>query len=345
MDMDAGDIRLVPVNKSWDDRRIVIGKRYTGLGDCITSLLGAWRFARRTGRALVADWRFSCYSEEERVNVFGKLFATPTELAAVPFLGDDRVNDLRPIGTFHSPEVWDVRRLHEAPFEGERGDRERIMRLLSGSGDVPEDVVVFEHCLAGGFANEEESRAFMGALEPLPVFADEIDRFAERYLAGRYVIGVHVRHGNGGSVMAHAAAWRRPSEVLDRLRRCVESCVRALEERGDQPVVVLVCTDSAVIEKYVRERWPNVVCRPKPFRRVGEGELHLGPCAWQGLQDAVAEMFLLAKSDVLLRYPNSSFADLARCLKRPEPDGLRLSGESLFADDGGEVGDGFIEAV
>jgi hypothetical protein len=219
------------------------------------------------------------------------------------------------------------------------------MGLLSGSGDVLEDVVVFEHCLAGGFANDEEARAFMSALELLPVFADEINGFAERYLDGRYVIGVHVRHGNGGSVMAHAAAWRRPSKVLDKLTRSVESCVRALEERGDQPVVVFVCTDSAVIEKYVRERWPNVVCRPKPFRRVGEGELHFGPCAWRGLEDAVVEMFLLAKSDVLLRYPNSTFADLARCLKRPEPDGLRLSGESLFAHDSGEVGDGFVKAV
>lgn len=302
--------------------RIVIGKRFTGLGDCLSSLLGAWRFARRTGRLLVADWRFSCYSPEPTCNLFGTIFVSPLQLAGVRFIGDDRVNDLQPAGSYYMPQIWNSTSIHEAPLKGERGDVSQILSLLSGSDDAPEDVVVFERCLAGGFATEEESRVFFGSLQPLPLIAEKIKDFSEQWFGDRYVIGVHIRHGNGGNIMGYAPYWRSPSKALEQVTESIIKCFQELQKRGDREVVIFLCTDSEVIEHHGRLRWPNVVCRSKHFRERGKGEMHLGPESWLGIQDAVTEMFLLAKSDVLIRYPQSTFSSLAYYLKGPEPSGM-----------------------
>lgn len=303
-------------------QRIVISKRYTGLGDCVTSLLGAWRFARRTGRSLVADWRFSCYSVEPDCNLFATIFLAPPLLAGVRFLGDDRVNDLQPAGSYYMPRIWNPASIHTAPVEGERGDGAEIMALLRGNEDAPEDIVVFEQCLGGGFATEAESYLFFSALQPVPIIAERIERFAEKWFSDRYVIGVHIRHGNGGNIMGHAPYWRSAETALGQVTRSIASCFGELEKRGDRKVVVFLCTDSEAIEAFGRSHWPNVVCRPKHFNQRGKGELHLAPESWRGVHDGVAEMFLLARSDVLIRYPESSFANLAQSLKRPEPSGL-----------------------
>src|SRR5262245_33715009 len=197
--------------------RLVISKRYTGLGDCITSLLGAWRFARRTQRTLVADWRFSPYATDFYCNVFDTIFESPPLLAGVPFIGDGRVNTLQPTGSFFMPHIWNATSLHTAPMHGERGDLEAILALLNSANDTPEDIVVFERCLAGGFATLEESRSFLSALRPKPAIAQAIERFAAQYFAQRSLIGVHVRHGNGGNIMGYTPFWRHPDKALQRI--------------------------------------------------------------------------------------------------------------------------------
>lgn len=306
--------------------RMVISKRYTGLGDCLTSLLGAWRFARRTRRALVADWRFSCYATEPCRNLFGAIFATPTMLAGVPFLGDDRVGDLHPSGTFYMPEVWDGESMHKPPATSIRGNAAEVLALLRSGADTAEDVVVFEQCLAGGYASDDEAREFFSALQPLPVIAQHVEYFAAERFGGRRVIGVHVRHGNGGDIMGHARWWRRPADAMARLTRSVLECVQAVQRCTAEVPVLFLCTDSNAVEDYAHRHWPGVISRPKRFRAPGAGEMHLGPDAWRGVEDAVVEMFLLARCDVLIRYPESSFSALAYSLKRAEPAGLAWPG-------------------
>src|SRR5471030_2756028 len=56
-------------------RRYVISIRsQTGLGDHLICLAAAWRFARDTGRVLVADWRFSPYTLAAKDNLFPLCF-------------------------------------------------------------------------------------------------------------------------------------------------------------------------------------------------------------------------------------------------------------------------------
>jgi len=299
--------------------RVVIAKRWTGFGDCIVSLLAAFRFAQRTGRMLVADWRFSAYASNSRSNVFSLVFEPQPLFAGVPFIGDDRIHELVPAGPFH-PATWDAEKLHMPPTRGEVGDEAAAAALITGGSDVAAPVVVFDNCLAHAAPPRDECRRLLGALRPRPSIAEAVEVFAAEHFAGRPVVGVHVRHGNGGNIMGHARFWMRPVIAIERVLRATRRAVRALEAHAGVPPLVFLCTDSAAVEAALRLSWPGLLTRPKSFRPRGSGELHLGPEAQACRDDALVEMFLLARCDVLIRYPPGSFFSFwGAVMKRPSP--------------------------
>jgi len=69
--------------------------RRAGLSDRLICLGAVWRFARTTERTLVADWRRSVYSLDQAESPFPLCFEPLTDLAGVPFIGDERVTGLR----------------------------------------------------------------------------------------------------------------------------------------------------------------------------------------------------------------------------------------------------------
>src|ERR1700733_11022962 len=75
-------------------RYVISIRRHTGLGDHLICLAAAWRFARDTGRVLVADWRFSPYTLAAKDNLFPLCFEVPSSLAGVPFIGANDVGEL-----------------------------------------------------------------------------------------------------------------------------------------------------------------------------------------------------------------------------------------------------------
>ena len=70
--------------------RYVLARRWSGLGDCLVSLLAAHRYAKATGRALVVDWRHSSYAPPER-NLFALVFEPPGVWDGVPVLAGRNV--------------------------------------------------------------------------------------------------------------------------------------------------------------------------------------------------------------------------------------------------------------
>jgi hypothetical protein len=55
--------------------RHVVSIRMTGLGDRIICLSATWRFARLTGRILIADWRYGAYDKDSGGNQLPQCFA------------------------------------------------------------------------------------------------------------------------------------------------------------------------------------------------------------------------------------------------------------------------------
>jgi hypothetical protein len=289
--------------------------RSTGLGDRMICLGAAWLFARNTGRTLVADWRFSQYSPNKWKNLFPYCFQTPAELAGVPFTGDDTIEKLL-FPSPREPEVWNDDRLLKLAFMRPKKnfleDRDRAVALIRTGGDVPAPTVVFDACVNDGLVLTRDSRTFFNGLLPLRRLRAEADSFHREHLGGGPLIGLHVRHGNGGKT-GHDHYWLSVRDALD---RCA-AAVKLAREQLEEPARVFLCTDNAELERAVCEKIPQVVCRPKSYRPVGAGEQHLWDGASQTRDDAVVEMLLLAQCDALIRFPPHSFFSFYPAVMKP----------------------------
>ena len=302
--------------------RVVISKRWTGLGDCLGSLLAAWWYARATRRTLVADWRFSAYAPDPRTNVFASVFEPDRVLAGVPFLGDDSVNDLALSGPFHPP-TWNADTVHRpwARREQESGaEREQAATLIARGEDVSAPVVVFDGSLNGAAGSERDWRVVLSDLRPRAVISGAVADFAAAHFAGQPVVAVHARRGNGGFLGNHAAYWSDVPAALGRIVTATREATRALATATGTEPAVLLCTDNGPVEGALRSALPQAFVRPKAFPPQGTGDLHLGVEAPASLMDAAVEMLLLAHADVLVRFPPESLFSLwGATMKRPSP--------------------------
>ncbi|CAN5905044.1 nodulation protein NodZ [soil metagenome] len=307
--------------KDVDQGRIVVSKRWTGLGDCLLSLLAAWRFARTTGRTLIADWRFSGYVSHYRNNAFSMIFDPPSLWGGVPFFGDDRVNNLVPMGPCY-PSSWNIGTLHRRPRRADADvlfDREAALNLILNGDDVAAPVVVFDGCLNDAIPSRAECRRLLGKLQLQAPIASAVETFVAEYLSNQPVIAMHVRHGNGGSY-GHAHFWHNPGEALCRIVAVTTRVIRSLKVATGTDPILFLCTDNLAVENNLRSAFPGIVTRPKKFRQIGEGELHSGSRAYTVRDDTVIEMLLLARSDILIKFPPGSFFSFwGEIMKGPSP--------------------------
>ena len=298
--------------------RVVVARRWTGLGDCLVSSAAAWRYAHVTGRTLVADWRGSTYLPDGG-NAFDRVFDAPTSLAGVPFRAGDDVGERCPPGPYWPPG-WTRERIDQAGSHGESGQTALAVRQIDAGHDVDQSVVVFDGCLSAAAPSLEQCRSIFRDLRPRPQLTAAVRSFAEARLRPRPVLAVHVRHGNGGDIMGHGPHWARPHRTLVDLLRLTQAAQRRLADATGADPCVLVCTDSPEVQAAFTTVVPGAVVRPKVLRPVGSGELHRGPGAERGLVDAAVEMMLLAEADVLVRFPAGSFfSTWGAVLKRAPP--------------------------
>lgn len=284
--------------------RIVVARRWTGLGDCLASLLAAHRYARATNRSLVVDWRSTAYAPQE--NLFPLVFDAPRVWEGVETEAVDPRRGFA-IDSPTWPAGWTTETLANAHLAGERGDPAAAVEHIAYGIDVDAPVVVFDTCIAPLAPAALESRRLLGALAVREKVRREVEGFARERFAGRPVLGLHVRHGNGGALGEHARHWTKPGDALIRIADRARSALAALEAvRGTAPVLFL-CTDSVDVERMLARMLPGVVTRPKRFRAPGAGDLHLDADAPSGLFDAMVEMLLLGEVDRLLRYPDDSY--------------------------------------
>ena len=285
--------------------RYVLSLRNTGLGDRIICLCAAWMFARDTRRAIVVDWRHSIYSSGSS-NLFPVCFEPTPKLAGVRLIAGEFVETSFLPRPFY-PSAWEQDDLIASPWlaptDGFQGERDRAVALIRSGLDVKALTVVFSACVNDGIASFRDARACLEALRPVTSIAETVNAYHDAHLRSGPWIGLHVRHGNGGNIMGHAPYWQSFPGAVERCKRAVETA----RARIGSNAPVFLCTDSMVVEMALRAAIPGVICRPKTFRALGEGELHRGPDAAARLNDALVEMLLLAKCTALIRYPAGSF--------------------------------------
>jgi hypothetical protein len=314
--------------------RYAVSIRMAGLGDLVVSLCAAWRFARLTHRTLVADWRHSVYTSASSTNLFPLCFEPQPEIAGVPFIGDDAIQQMYWPHPRH-PDKWNDERMLQSTTLRPHvldSDRDAALALIRSGTDVVAPTVVFDASLSGGVLCWREARTFLEALRPVQHLVDRASAFRDAYLRPGPSIGLHVRCGNGGDIGTHAPYWDTFANAINRCRTAVNIARAQL----GHDVTVLLCTDNIQVQRVLVELLPNVICWQKAFRAPGTGELtapnsRTRPQAFvpvigelngwhdaeQERDDSLLEMLLLAECDALIRYPPSSFFSFYPAVMKP----------------------------
>ena len=262
------------------------------------------------------DWRGSRYAQDPEENMFSHCFANTRELAGVP-LEVPTADCSQPLPGPAFPDHWNRDDLLSAPWRGPGEDsfeyRDQAVALIRSGADIAASTVVLNTCVNDGVSRFADARRCLEALRPKPHIATVVDEFHHRMFSRQPVIGLHIRHGNGGNIQAHGRYWVFFDQAIERCRKAVAMA----RSRIAAETPVFLCTDSIEVLTAITEVVPNVMTRTKAFRRPGQGELHHGEVAYAGRDDALAEMLLLARCDVLIRYPPASFFSFPAAVLKP----------------------------
>ncbi|WP_210284770.1 nodulation protein NodZ [Mesorhizobium neociceri] len=290
--------------------RFVVSRRRTGFGDCLWSLAAAWSYAHRTGRRLVIDWRGSSYLTEPLTNAFPVFFEPIQDIAGVPVICDDQINQLAFPGPFfppwwNKPSVDCVYRPDEQIFR----ERDELRELFEGGNDTEANTVVCDACLMWRCGEDAERQVFK-SIKPKPEISSRIEAIYEEHFQGNSVIGVHVRHGNGENIMEHAPYWADSESALQQVCNAIHKAKALPHQR---PTRVFLSTDSAEVLNKLSGVFPDLFTIPKRLLPDRAGPLHIGALGAEGGFSALVEMYLLGRCDTVIRFPpTSAFSRYAR---------------------------------
>lgn len=280
--------------------RFVVSRRRTGLGDCLWSLAAAWRFAQRTGRNLVIDWRGSCYLDQPFTNAFSVFFEPVQEIAGVRVICDDQINQRSFPGPFF-PAWWNKPTIDCASRSDEQIVRERdeLDQLFHSEQDTDANTVVCDACLMW-HCDEEAEREIFQSIRLRSEVQARIDAIFREHFEPYSVIGIHVRHGNGEDMMGHAPYWADPERALRQVCNAIDKA-KALPHA--KPVRAFLCTDSALVLEKISTMSPDVFTIPKHLHAPQAGPLHSAALGAEGGFSALIEMYLLARCETVIRFP------------------------------------------
>lgn len=143
----------------------------------------------------------------------------------------------------------------------------------------------------------QELQAHFELLKPVPAIQYAIDRFVREHMSGRHVIGVHIRRGD--NVWANQFV---PTELFPAM------ISRTICRLNADPYL-LVCSDNPQAEACIASAFPDrVLTFPKRKPALSRNS------SITAVEDALAEMYLLSKTELIIRTPSSTFSQCASWL-------------------------------
>jgi hypothetical protein len=194
--------------------------------------------------------------------------------------------------------------------------------------DISSKVIITNGC----FGPHERLHPFFNALQLAPRLHSLVEEFTTIHFQNKKVIGVHIRYYDRNLRWTnHTNFWLDPEKAL---KICEEKITEAIcclsstfyktvsernkitstekaEEQNDNQLsssdyVIFLATNSAWVVDTIKCKFENVITYEKSFGSKGEKELHV-EMPVETAQASAIEMFLLAKSDVMVRYPPESW--------------------------------------
>ncbi len=163
--------------------------------------------------------------------------------------------------------------------------------------DQKENVVI----ISNGYLTNTDmniTKQFIRNLKPIKKIQDKIDRLEKELQISTEVIGVHAR-GSDFNVNVEEYEYN----ILEGLKR-------------NPKVKFFICSDDYTFENYFQKKYPNNIIRNGNKKYVEQNDKSKN--TWfdntrvniESAQDAIVDMYLLAKTNFLIYKPNSSFAEL-----------------------------------
>lgn len=307
----------------------IISARTTGWGDYLLSLVAAWYHAKASGKTLIIDWRSSLYLSNPELNAFVHYFQSCSEIAGVPVICEDPLGAIRLDGAVYSP-IWQrtSRNVRLRDYQARIFHEDIAEDCLSK--DRNDSTITYYDCVPWAIEHKELSQHVLKNINLKPLIQSKVDRFIEQKFRQK-MIGVHLRCGNQGDTMDHTKFWQNQAQAIERVCTIIDAAV----EKFGSDCGLFLCTDTKEVEQTIRQKYPDAIVRAKDFRASGDGELHhfkfdkysQNDRVLQMGEDALIDMYLLAASDVIVRFPpNSYFSFYASVFKRYR---IEFSGELM----------------
>jgi len=301
------------------DRFIVsanINNIYSGLGCLLSILAPAWSYALATKRTLVIDWRKNPYtSRDPDNNLFSNLFETGnlSKDLGISVIADQSVSELI------LPKSFLRDKNNNSPVE--RLCSRYYRSILHREIDVPTETLLpslrVTFPIRRLIKNNQNVnlRKLFQALHPRAFIQKDIDYYYKKYMLGKKVIGVHVRHGNGEEKKTE----HFKSRVIKEFKTFIAKLIESIENQGiskfNGSYSVFLCTDSDLVSKALIEKFPELLLSPswKPPIDAGidfdNSYSHPdGPVAVAA--SALVDMYLLAKCNSVLVARKTEFVSM-----------------------------------
>lgn len=272
-------------------RHVVVTRKHTGLGSDLVSVVGAIHYARKTHRDVVIDWRSSLYLRDRGQNLFPCLFQVQGEFEGVRIhVWDEGFADKHLPGPLLRCKDWDFENYHLE---------------MTGPPRPANASVIIERPMHHVPPVASQAEMFK-CISPLPHLSDRIDSFHERELRDRKVIGVHLRHGNGERL-----GQQRDDLATRSVEGLSDLMIARIRQVWGGDVKVFVCSDSHEFRDAFCRKWPQSCHLGSTIGMAGTGPIHRALSGLKNAEDAVAEMWLLARCHGIVYNP-SWFSHYAR---------------------------------
>jgi hypothetical protein len=296
--------------------KFLITWRNSGFGDNLITAANVWSCAKKTNRTLVIVWAPSRYLTDRSENAFSHFFDIDGNVGGVPVIVEKNIDRLSALliaysvvlFPFPDPLVFLYAVMYKLGFNVRERLRERrdrrlrsVDRVISEKRESAWKIFITN---GGYFHVTDDTKVFFDAIRLKPEFREKADEFADRHFRNKKVIGAHIRYY--GKSLPHSDHTRLWLDEADALVSCFNKIKAAAAGLKDSEYVIFLCTDSRMVQDFLTGSIGNVVTYEKDFGSDGSKELHQ-ELPVETAAASVIEMFLLARSDVLVRFPTWSY--------------------------------------
>jgi len=297
-------------------QKTVVCYRNSGFGDNLFQAACGWLYAKNAGLNLLINWSNSRYLADKKLNAFFYFFSISNNIEKVEIIKFEKIDLSLRLISINIPNILasisNKLYLKIKPQSTNNIFYKKKTKILGKLSNVEKDtiennrtpknkIIYLRGCL---YDYSNVLKPFFDAIIPNQEILNLINKFSTENFENKKVIGVHVRYYNKNMVKSdHSTFWQDEDACLQNVASKIN---QAINQINTSEYVIFLATDSVLPYNYVKNNFKNVVSFQKKFGNNNKIELH-DELPQQTAVATIVEMFLLAKSKILVRTPSESW--------------------------------------